>query len=90
MKIGGCIKTIVPLYLKVIEKLIYTAHASEFLYLDCWLLGRSNLVLFSQIKKDKWTLEIDKHLEYLPVHCGLTQTIVSNQCKVQISAPVYF
>lgn len=60
--IGGCIKTVVPLYLKTIEKLIYTAYASELLYLDCWLLGGSNLVLFPQIKKDKWTLEIDEDL----------------------------
>lgn len=91
MKIGGCIKTIVPLYLKMIEKLVYTSYASELLYLDFWLLGRSNLVLFPQIKKDKWTLEIDKHFRVSSntlwgthTHTHKLWSVINARCKFQL------
>ena len=39
VKIGGCIKAVVPLYLKMIEKLVYTAYASELHYLTLLASG---------------------------------------------------
>lgn len=59
-------------------------------FLNCWFLGRTNLVFLPQIKKDKWTLDVDKHLGiFQNIVVTHTQNMVTNLCKTQISAQVY-